>query len=57
MLDNPHLQDELLRVDSSENPGKDVHKAMLEPIFGEFADECLKIVEPEKHVQLDWQNT
>ena len=48
MLENPHLQDLLLRVDSAANPEREIHKAMLEPLFVELADECLQVVEPDK---------
>lgn len=30
--------------------------AMMEPLFTEFADECLKIVEPEKPNDSRWHN-
>lgn len=34
-------------IDSSEDPGKLLGQAMQIPIFTEFVDECLKIVEPQ----------
>ncbi|CAH1800797.1 unnamed protein product [Owenia fusiformis] len=46
LLKNPHLQDMLVYLDSSENPTKDLENAMQEPIFTEFANTCLNIVEP-----------
>lgn len=47
LLRNPHLRDFIRAVDSSENARKAMKFAMLEPLFIEFADECLQIVEPE----------
>lgn len=47
LLRNPHLREFLRAVDSSENAYKAMKLAMLEPLFIEFADECMKIVEPE----------
>lgn len=46
MLKNPHLRSIILAIDKSENPAKSMENAMQEPIFVEFADECLKVVEP-----------
>lgn len=46
LLRNKHLRDFVRAVDSSENAWKAMKFAMLEPLFVEFADECLKIVEP-----------
>lgn len=46
LLSNPHLRCFLSEVDSAENPDKAMKKAMLEPLFVEFADACLRIVEP-----------
>lgn len=48
LLRNPHLREFLRTVDSSENARKAMKFAMLEPLFIEFADECMKIVEPEE---------
>lgn len=36
----------LVAIDKSVNPAAAMQQAMLEPIFVEFTDECLKIVEP-----------
>jgi hypothetical protein len=46
ILQNPHLQELLVSVDKSPNPDCAMHLAMQEPLFVEFADECLKVVEP-----------
>lgn len=48
ILCNRHLRDMLSAIDSSSNPAAAMQHAMLEPIFVEFADECLKVIEPVK---------
>lgn len=37
----------ITEIDSSENPGKLLGQAMQIPIFTEFVEECLRIVEPQ----------
>ncbi|XP_066248437.1 zinc finger HIT domain-containing protein 3 [Euwallacea similis] len=51
LLTNPHLRDLLVTIDNAENAEEVVQKAMLEPIFVEFADACIKAVEPENSGQ------
>lgn len=46
LLTNTHLRNLLVTMDSSENAEEIMQKAMQEPIFVEFADVCLKVVEP-----------
>lgn len=46
MLSNPHLARIIRHLDSTDRPDVDIEAAMHEPIFTEFADECLRIVEP-----------
>ncbi|KAK7791851.1 hypothetical protein R5R35_011053 [Gryllus longicercus] len=46
ILENPHVRNILLNVDSARDPSRAIQEAMLEPIFVEFADCCLKVVEP-----------
>ena len=46
LLYNKHLKDYLLMLNSHRNPERAMERAMKEPIFVEFADECLKVVEP-----------
>lgn len=46
LLSNPHLRTFLNEVDNAKNPDEVMQKAMLEPLFVEFADACLRIVEP-----------
>ncbi|CAH1183143.1 unnamed protein product [Phaedon cochleariae] len=48
LLDNPHLRNLLVTIDESENAEEIMQKAMQEPIFVEFADACLKVVEPKE---------
>ncbi|XP_013419276.1 zinc finger HIT domain-containing protein 3 isoform X2 [Lingula anatina] len=46
LLENPHLCNMLLALDRSDNTAKDIDNAMHEPVFAEFVDFCLQIVEP-----------
>ncbi|KAI2665065.1 Zinc finger HIT domain-containing protein 3 [Labeo rohita] len=46
LLRNPHLRRLMMSVDSSEDKAKAMQDAMQEPLFVEFADQCLKIIEP-----------
>jgi hypothetical protein len=46
ILQNPHLRELLVSVDSSPNPERAMQLAMQEPLFVEFADECLRVIEP-----------
>ncbi|KFV06133.1 hypothetical protein N340_08233, partial [Tauraco erythrolophus] len=43
---NPHLRQLLLTVDQAEDKSSLMKKYMQEPLFVEFADCCLRIVEP-----------
>lgn len=45
LLKNADLQNMLKAVDSAENAADAMNKAMKDPMFAEFADECLKVVE------------
>lgn len=47
LLDNPHLRNLLKEIDVADNAWNAMKVAMMEPLFTEFADECLKIVEPD----------
>ena len=49
MLKNPHLRNFLLEINSASNSWNAMKLAMMEPIFVEFADECMKIVEPDQN--------
>ncbi|KAG7483738.1 hypothetical protein MATL_G00041580 [Megalops atlanticus] len=48
LLCNPHLRQLLLTVDQAESKADIMKATMQEPLFVEFADQCLKIVEPTK---------
>jgi len=47
MLTNRHLVRMLCHLDTTTRPDVDMEAAMHEPIFTEFVDECLRIVEPQ----------
>uniref|UniRef100_A0A8C6ZK70 Zinc finger HIT-type containing 3 n=1 Tax=Nothoprocta perdicaria TaxID=30464 RepID=A0A8C6ZK70_NOTPE len=46
LLQNPHLRQLLLTIDQAEEKSSLMRKYMQEPLFVEFADCCLRIVEP-----------
>jgi len=46
ILNNPHLVTILQSLDSSNQPERLLNDAMQEPIFLEFASECLSVVLP-----------
>lgn len=45
LLKNKHLRDFLKELNEARNPWKAMKVAMTEPLFLEFADECMKVVE------------
>lgn len=47
LLSNPHLRDYLVQLDGTPDAWKGMKVAMLEPLFVEFANECLAVVEPD----------
>jgi len=49
MLSNRHLVRMVCHLDTTRRPDVDVEAAMQEPIFTEFVDECLRIVEPHSN--------
>ncbi|RZF42696.1 hypothetical protein LSTR_LSTR001491 [Laodelphax striatellus] len=49
ILKNPHVRSILTAIDQSDNPALSMQNAMLEPIFVEFADACIKLVEDDPH--------
>ena len=53
MLHNKHLREMIKEIDSSEDPGKLLTQAMQIPIFAEFVDECLRIVEPQDENKME----
>ena len=54
MLHNQHLREMMKEIDSSEDPGKLLGQAMQIPIFTEFVDECLRIVEPQDENKMEY---
>jgi len=48
MLSNPHLQDVIREVNSARNTELCLNNAMKEPLFLEFAEECLRVVENDQ---------
>ncbi|XP_005056676.1 PREDICTED: zinc finger HIT domain-containing protein 3 [Ficedula albicollis] len=46
LLLNPHLQQLLLTIDQAQDKSSLMRRFMQEPLFVEFADCCLSIVEP-----------
>ncbi|NXE87255.1 ZNHI3 protein, partial [Menura novaehollandiae] len=46
LLLNPHLRQLLLTIDQAEDKSSLMRKFMQEPLFVEFADCCLRVVEP-----------
>jgi len=48
MLANRHLVRMLCHLDTVPWPDRHLEAAMHEPIFTEFVDECLRIVEPQQ---------
>lgn len=47
LLHNKYLRDFLQELNDARNPWKAMKAAMSEPLFLEFADECLKVIENE----------
>ncbi|XP_038564167.1 zinc finger HIT domain-containing protein 3 [Micropterus salmoides] len=48
LLCNPHLRQLLRSIDSADSKDDAMKAAMQEPLFVEFSDQCLKIVEKAK---------
>ncbi|XP_054430819.1 zinc finger HIT domain-containing protein 3 [Pteronotus mesoamericanus] len=49
LLLNPHLRQLMVSLDQGENKAKLMRACMQEPLFVEFADCCLRIVEPSQN--------
>lgn len=45
-LENPHVRKILQLLDKSPHPDELMQEYMLEPIFTEFVDACLKVMQP-----------
>ncbi|KAJ1185610.1 hypothetical protein NDU88_002400 [Pleurodeles waltl] len=52
LLLNPHLAQLLVTIDKAEEKGSVMKKYMQEPLLVEFADCCLRIVEPPKNTNV-----
>lgn len=50
LLKNPHLRNYLQEINSAIKPWNAMKIAMQEPLFLEFADACLKVVQDERNV-------
>ncbi|XP_047689891.1 zinc finger HIT domain-containing protein 3 isoform X2 [Prionailurus viverrinus] len=48
LLLNPHLRQLMVNLDQGDNKAKLMRACMQEPLFVEFADCCLRIVEPSQ---------
>ncbi|XP_063825666.1 zinc finger HIT domain-containing protein 3 [Ostrinia nubilalis] len=48
-LDNPHVRTILELLDKSPHPDQLIQEYMQEPIFTEFVDACLKVVQPPEN--------
>lgn len=48
LLCNPHLRQLLQSIDSADSKDDTMKTAMQEPLFVEFSDQCLRIVENEE---------
>lgn len=46
-LENPYVREMLELLDKSSHPDVLIKEYMIEPIFTEFADACLKVVQPK----------
>lgn len=49
LLLNPHLRQLMINLDQGDNKAKLMRAYMQEPLFVEFADCCLRIVEPPQN--------
>ncbi|XP_034651957.1 zinc finger HIT domain-containing protein 3 [Drosophila subobscura] len=53
LLRNPHLRDLLKQIDVAHNVQLAMTAAMQEPLFLEFADACMQVVEPMSQAERD----
>ncbi|KAG7279355.1 hypothetical protein CRUP_001263 [Coryphaenoides rupestris] len=49
LLRNPHLRELLRSVDAADSKAEVMRAAMQEPLFVEFSDACLKVVENDEY--------
>ncbi|XP_046876739.1 zinc finger HIT domain-containing protein 3 isoform X2 [Hypomesus transpacificus] len=52
LLRNPHLCQLLQEIDAADRKGDAMKAAMQEPLFVEFSDQCLKIVENNEYNEI-----
>ena len=52
LLHNPHLCQLLQEIDAADRKGDAMKAAMQEPLFVEFSDQCLKIVENNEYNEI-----
>lgn len=45
LLGNPHLRTLVTTADTTDTPDLTMRQLMQEPVFAEFTDECLRVVE------------
>lgn len=50
LVSDSYLQEILAKIDNSTNPNEELEKAMVEPLFDEFARRCLDIVKDKSTV-------
>ncbi|KAF8569312.1 Zinc finger HIT domain-containing protein 3 [Paragonimus westermani] len=48
LLGNPHLRRYLENINNSNRPDLAMERAMREPLFIEFADECLRVIQDNR---------
>lgn len=48
LLENKHLRDLIVQINTAPNAENAMKLAMMEPLFIELADECFKNVEPQE---------
>ncbi|KAJ3588794.1 hypothetical protein NHX12_009648 [Muraenolepis orangiensis] len=48
LLRNPHLRQLLRSIDAADSKADAMRSAMQEPLFVEFSDQCLKVVENDR---------
>ena len=51
VLSNKHLRELLVNLNSSDKKDQEIERLMQEPLFQEFSDTCLKIVQNNKDLE------
>ncbi|XP_062341363.1 zinc finger HIT domain-containing protein 3 isoform X1 [Osmerus eperlanus] len=52
LLRNPHLRQLIQEIDAADSKGDAMKAAMQEPLFVEFSDQCLKVVENNEYNEI-----